>query len=118
LSTLLLGGVSEPDSPANKHRDPNVAKFVTAFNFAEFGEQTVSYVASQHKVTAQYSRQTLEEDAGLQNEGVRLALYFERKASSITSFYDVLADPALGEVVRTVLGLPASSAQADLDKQI
>lgn len=118
LSTLLLGGVSEPDSPANKHKDDNVAKFVTAFNFAELGEQTTSYVASQHKVVAQYGRQTLEEDAGLENEGVRLALYFERKASSITSFYDILADPALGEVVRTVLGLPASTAQADIDKQV
>ncbi|MEO3384902.1 DUF1217 domain-containing protein [Mesorhizobium sp. CAU 1741] len=118
LSNILLGGVSEPDSLANKHSDANVAKFVTAFNFAELGEETTSYVASQNKVTAQYLRQTLEEDAGLENEGVRLALYFERKAPDIKSFYDVLADAALGEVVRTALGLPASSAQADLDKQV
>src|SRR5690606_22522835 len=45
-------------------------------------------------------------------------LYFERKAPEITSFYSILADPALGEVVRTVLGLPSSIAQADLDKQV
>ena len=63
-------------------------------------------------------RQTLEEDAGKQNEGVQLALYFERKAPDITSFYSVLADPALAKVVRTLLKLPDSFATADIDKQV
>jgi hypothetical protein len=65
-----------------------------------------------------YLRQTLEEQAGDDNEGVRLALYFERKAESISNFYEVLADPALAQVVRTSLGLPDSIASADIDKQV
>jgi hypothetical protein len=65
-----------------------------------------------------YMRQTLEEDAGKTNEGVRLALYFQRKAPNITSWYDVLADTALASVVRTSLGLPDSFATADIDKQV
>ena len=53
-----------------------------------------------------FMRQTLEENAGKENEGVRLALYFERKAEGLTNFYEILADPALAKVVRTALSLP------------
>ena len=62
-------------------------------------------------------RQTLEENAGDTNEGVRLALYFQRKGPGLTNWYEVLADTALSSVVRTVLGLPDSFAKADIDKQ-
>lgn len=64
-----------------------------------------------------YLNQTLEIDAGTENEGVRLALYFQRQAHTITNAFDVLADPALQEVVRVALGLPAGIAQADIDAQ-
>jgi hypothetical protein len=62
-------------------------------------------------------RQTMETDAGSQNEGVRLALYFQRKAAGITSPFSILADKALLEVVRTALNLPAQMSQADIDVQ-
>jgi hypothetical protein len=48
---------------------------------------------------------------------VRLALYFERKAPTIESAYDILADRALLGVVQTALGLSPATALADLDKQ-
>ena len=37
---------------------------------------------------------------------------------TLTSFYEVLADPALAKVVRTALSLPDSFATADIDKQV
>ena len=52
-----------------------------------------------------------------QNEGVRLALYFQRKAGDITSAFGILADKALFEVVRTALALPVGMSQADIDVQ-
>lgn len=118
LTKILEGGVSDPDSPANKHRDANVAKFAAAFDFAALGEKTTSYVKARDETVPGYMRQTLEENAGSDNEGVRLALYFQRKAPGITSFYQVLADPALAQVVRTALGFPDSFAQADIDRQV
>ena len=118
LQDILSGGVSDPKSPASKHRDENVAKFAAAFDFATLGEKTTTHIPAQHDTVAKYARQTLEEDAGNQNEGVRLALYFERKAQDIKSFYTILADPALAEVMRTALGFPAAMAQADIDKQV
>lgn len=118
LAKLLEGGVKDADSPANKHEDKNVARFVAAFNFAEMGERTTTHVAAQHDTVANYLRQTLEENAGDQNEGVRLALYFQRKAPTLTSYYQILGDPALAEVTRTALGMPAEMAQADIDRQV
>lgn len=118
LTTLLEGGVSDPDSPANKHADENVAKFVAAFDFAALGERTTSHVTALDDTVSGYMRQALEQNAGQQNEGVRLALYFQRKAPDIASFYQILGDPALAQVVRTALGLPDSMAQADIDRQV
>jgi hypothetical protein len=59
----------------------------------------------------------MEEDAGDRNEGVRLALYFTRKASSITNVFQILADKALIKVVQTALGLSPTVSSADIDKQ-
>ncbi|TGD95613.1 DUF1217 domain-containing protein [Methylobacterium nonmethylotrophicum] len=56
-----------------------------------------------------YLQQSLESDAGAEDTGVRLALYFARKAPTLNSGYDVLGDTALTQVVNTVLGLPATS---------
>ena len=118
IRQMLEGGVTDPDSPANKLTDKRWAGFVTAFNFAQFGEQAMTTTPAQRPSVDRYVRQTLEENAGRDNEGVRLALYFERKAPKISSFYQVLGDPALGKVVRTLLSLPESFATADVDKQV
>ncbi len=115
---MLEGGISDPKSPANSLTDKRYAAFVTAFNFMEYGEDATTYTAALKPPVDKYMRQTLEQNAGADNEGVRLALYFERKAPEITSFYSVLADPALGKVVRTLLSLPDSFATADVDKQV
>ncbi|TGP13048.1 DUF1217 domain-containing protein, partial [Mesorhizobium sp. M2D.F.Ca.ET.233.01.1.1] len=82
-----------------------------------YGPTATLYPSAQQGAVDKYMRQTLEENAGETNQGVRLALYFQRKAPEITNWYDVLADTALSSVVRTALGLPASIASADIDKQ-
>jgi len=117
MRKVLEGGTADPNSFANKLTDENFAAFAAAFDFAGHGAEATTYSPASVAVS-NYMRQTLEENAGTDNEGVRLALYFERKASTITSFYQVLADPALAEVVRTVLALPDEIAQADIDKQV
>ena len=117
IKQVLQGGVSDPDSVANKQTNPAYAAFASAFNFQAYGENATTYNPAQQPTVDKYMRQTLEEDAGNTNQGVRLALYFDRKAPTITSWYDVLADTALASVVRTALGLPDSFATANIDKQ-
>ena len=117
LRSMLEGGIEDDDSPANQHEDENWAQFVRAFDFVRLGDRATTYNPAQEPSVVKFMRQKLEEDAGQQNEGVRLALYFERKASTITNAYQILADTALAAVVRTVLNLPPSIAQLDVDKQ-
>lgn len=118
IEELLAGGVRDTNSPANKEEDKRYTGFVAAFDFEGLGEKATTLARAQQPSIDKYLRQTLEENAGDENEGVRLALYFERKAATLTNFYEILADPALAEVVRTALGLPDAFAQADIDRQV
>lgn len=94
-----------------------VRSLVTAFESrATFGA-TVDDTARQ-KVVTQYLQQSLETEVGEDNNGTRLALYFARKGKEITSYYDVLADPALLKVVQTALGIPETSSASPLETQI
>ncbi|MBN9220843.1 MAG: DUF1217 domain-containing protein [Mesorhizobium sp.] len=117
IRSVLAGGIRDANSVANKMTNKAYAGLASAFNFEQYGEAATTTNPAQQPTVDKYMRQTLEEDAGQTNEGVRLALYFDRKAPTITSWYDVLADTALASVVRTALGLPDSFATADIDKQ-
>ncbi len=61
--------------------------------------------ATVRAATSAYLRQSLETDAGEEDTGVRLALYFARLGPTLTSGYQILGDTALTQVVNTVLGL-------------
>ena len=113
----LEGGIDDKDSFANKLSDKRYKEFVETFNFERHGETATLFTRAQQGTVDKYLRQTLEQNAGDDNEGVRLALYFERKGSSIETAYDILADTALTKVVFTALGIPSSFSSADIDKQ-
>ena len=118
MEKVLEEGIDDDRAFANTLSDKRYAEFAKTFNFKSFGEATTSFTKTQQGVVDKYLRQTLEEQAGDENQGVRLALYFERKADTIENFYQILADPALSQVVRTTLGLPESFATVDIDKQV
>lgn len=117
MRKVLEEGVDDRSSLANKLSDGRYREFAQAFNFSRYGSATTSFERTQQGTVDRYVRQTLEEDAGQQNEGVRLALYFQRKAAGIDSPFDILADPALLKVVQTATGLSPLTAAADIDKQ-
>jgi Protein of unknown function (DUF1217) len=117
MRKVLSEGVDHGRSFANSLADPRYRQFAETFNFARYGEATTSFQRAQQGTVDAYVRQTLEEDAGRQNEGVRLALYFQRKAPGISSVYNILGDRALLTVVQTALGLSPLTAAADIEKQ-
>ncbi|MDI7863392.1 DUF1217 domain-containing protein [Rhizobiaceae bacterium n13] len=117
IRKVLTEGVANEEAFANKLADGRYAELAKTFDFAMFGQATTSFDKAQRGVVDNYLRQTLEQDAGDDNAGVRLALYFERKASTITSGMSVLADDALAAVVRVALGIPEEVAASDVDKQ-
>jgi hypothetical protein len=123
LRNALASDPLDPKSFVNQRRDQNLRTLAAAFNFAPDGsvrrvpEQALQSGWDLLQMVDGHVRQTMETDAGSQNEGVRLALYFQRKAAGITSPFSILADKALLEVVRTALNLPAQMSQADIDVQ-
>ncbi|MFN3890885.1 MAG: DUF1217 domain-containing protein [Beijerinckiaceae bacterium] len=114
IKKLLAEGVESPSSMANRLSDQRYKEFAKAFNFARYGELATTFASTRKDAVDRYLRQTLEEDAGAQNEGVRLALYFQRKAPGIKSVYGLMADPALLKVTQTLVGIPTGQA-TDVD---
>jgi hypothetical protein len=123
LRDVLTSDPFDKDSFVSKLSDSRFRDLAAAFNFTSDGDigraaaQQVQTRSNLLKTIDLHVRQTMESDAGAQNEGVRLALYFQRKAASVTSVFGILADKALFEVVRTALGLPVGMSQADIDVQ-
>lgn len=124
LKAVLTSNVDDAKSFANTQGDTRYRDMAAAFNFAADGTTKRLAVAQVQtksdfvKTSELYLQQAMETDAGAENEGVRLALYFKRKAPNLNSTLEILADKALLEVVRTSMGMPASFSQLDIDKQV
>lgn len=118
MKKVLKEGVSSSSSFANTLSDSRYRDFARAFNFERLGEATTQDKAANQKVVDNYVRLTFETNSGSQNEGVRLALYFARKAPNLSSTLGILADKALIQVVQTALNIPSSASLMDLDKQV
>nr|WP_280949368.1 DUF1217 domain-containing protein [Consotaella salsifontis] len=119
IRKVVSEGVSDSKSFANSLTDSRYKALAAAFTFDSDGNATFDASSLGQQVVGTYLRQTMEEKAGDENEGARLALYFQRKAEAgeITSAYSILADPALLQVARTAVGLDASTGSIDIDKQ-
>lgn len=117
IRRVLSEGVDARGSLANRLADPRFRELAEAFNFARYGAVTTTFSRTRQGTVDRYLRQTLESNVGKENEGLRLALYFQRKAPSVKNAYGLLADRALLEVTRVALGIPASSGSIDIDRQ-
>ncbi|CAN5117354.1 DUF1217 domain-containing protein [soil metagenome] len=117
IRKMLTEGIDDEDAFANKLSDTRYKDLVSTFNFKRYGETTTVFTAVQEGTVDKYVRQSMEEKAGNANEGVRLALYFERKAPALTDTYGILGDKAMLQVVQTALGLSPMTGLADIDKQ-
>ncbi|UQD68956.1 DUF1217 domain-containing protein [Bradyrhizobium japonicum] len=123
LKKIFSSDLNNPKSFANTQSDPRFADIVASFNFDSKGNVARLPMMGPQKrdqfreTQANYLQQSLEQQQGDTNPGVRLALYFQRKAGEITSAYDILADKALSEVFRTTFDLPDSMASMQIDQQ-
>ena len=95
MRKVLAEGVDSNDAFARKLADTRYRDFAETFNFQRYGRDGTVFDRTRQGTVDRYVRQVMEEDAGSQNEGVRLALYFQRKAPTLTSAYGILADAAL-----------------------
>ncbi|MEQ1670849.1 MAG: DUF1217 domain-containing protein [Hyphomicrobium sp.] len=121
--SILTSDPLDRSSFVNTGDNKKYRLIASAFNFrsdgtAGFGApgKTQDYSKVVSTVDA-YVRQSMETDAGDSNEAVRLALYFQRKAPTVTTALEILADKAVFQVVRTALNLPDSMVNLDIDVQ-
>jgi hypothetical protein len=117
MRKVLNEGVDDAKSFANRLNDDRFVEFAKAFNFKANGAATTSAASVKQGVVDRYVRQALEVSAGAENEGVRLALYFQRMAPEVKSAYGLLGDAALWKVVKTVFDFPTVMAGASIEKQ-
>jgi hypothetical protein len=117
IRKVLTEGVEDKESFANKLTDARYKDLATAFNFAKYADKATSQPGALQPIADKYVRQTLEIETGQQNEGVRLALYFARKAPAITNAYEILGDKALLQVFQTTFSIPAAMSNMDIDRQ-
>ena len=123
LRKIFSSDLGDAKSFANTASDFRFAEIAASFNFDKQGnvarlakigpQKRDQLIETQNK----YLQQNLETQQGDANPGVRLAIYFQRKAASITSAYDILADKALAEVFRTTYSLPDSVGGMAVDQQ-
>ncbi|MCQ0988350.1 DUF1217 domain-containing protein [Jiella marina] len=122
IRAILTSDPSNSESVAAKYGDDRYLEFAAAYNFDTDGTikrdvNTVQTVTSMLTTQDYYLRQRMEEEAGAENGGVRLALYFKRQAEEISNVYEFLADDALLKFALTSLGLPSEFSSADIDVQ-
>jgi hypothetical protein len=123
LKQIFNSDLSDPKSFVNQQSSKKWAELVASFNFDSEGNLTRETLGTiqQRGETLEtvnlYMRQTLEENEGESSEAVRLALYFERTAPTITDAYEIIADEALTEVFRTIFGYTEDFANMDVDAQ-
>lgn len=124
LAKIFASDLDDPKSFINTQNNKALVSLVTSFNFDASGNlmyedrSVIQTRRGLYEMHDMYLRSTLETQAGEDNAGVRLALYFERMASSINNYYDVIADTALQEVFRVAFSLSEDLKSMDVDKQV
>ena len=117
MRKVLAEGVDGSRSFALQLADPRFREFAEVFNFARYGATATAFDRAQQGTVDKFTRVELESQAGSADEGLRLALYFQRKIAGVTSIYGLMADAALYKVTQTALGLPAALSNVDIDRQ-
>lgn len=117
MQKILEGGVDDREALANQLTDPRYREFAEDFNFVQFGTATTSFDRTQSGVVDKFFQQSLEQEAGNQNTGARLAIYFERKSSEVENAFSILGDPALLQVVQTSFGFSPQMSFLTIDRQ-
>jgi hypothetical protein len=117
ITQVIQGGTTSSSALANTLDDSRYKALANAFSYLNDATSTTTPPTSATTTTVNnYVEQTLEDNQGQSNQGVQLALYFQRNASSVTDVYGLLADSSMLKVVQTAFGLP-DSASADIDSE-
>lgn len=117
MKKALQEGTDSTHSFSMKLADPRFRNFVNTFNFKLLGTATTTSNHVTKDTVKNYIENQLEEQAGNQSDGLRLALYFKNNIASVSTSYGILGNAAIYQVVRTALGLPQALSSVNVDTQ-
>ena len=123
LRKMFESDFNDPSSFINTEPNTTIYKeLVSSYNFDGDGNLVRPGPGIQTKrglleTEDLYLNQTLEQQEGEDNAGVRLALYFRRQATGVNTAYDLLADSALLQVIQTTFSIPEAMSSANVDVQ-
>jgi hypothetical protein len=115
LRRLLTEDPADEASFANRMADPRYRELSRAFGGRD-GPPLASPALVERIVAAAMTNR-FEKAAGEGNSGLREALYFQRKAASVTNVNELMSDRALTTVVRGALGLPETFGLLSFEQQ-
>jgi hypothetical protein len=81
------------------------------------GGPTVTSTAFINQVVSLFTQAEFQQVVGNTSNTLREALYAQQQLPNVTNWYQVIGDPALADVIQTVLGLPSSFGQVNVDQQ-
>jgi hypothetical protein len=81
------------------------------------GGPSITSTAFVNEVVSLYTQAKFQQVVGNTSNTLREALYAQQQLPNVTNWYQVIGDPALADVMQTVLGLPSSFGQVNVDQQ-
>jgi hypothetical protein len=116
---ILEDGVETPGTLGSRLNNQGYIDMATAFRFDRDGFSRTGSPNLRDDVISKYLSQSYEISVGEQDQSLRLALDFKRRASEISDrgWYAMLGDRPTRAVLETALGIPSGVAGIDIDKQ-
>lgn len=125
IHKILEEGTVNDDALANRLADNRYAEFSRAFGLGDRPLPRARLAAFASDMTARYEKRQFEKAVGAQNNDLRLALNLQSGIADVLSgnardgaqWFAMMGNAPLRKVFETALGLPASIASIDIDKQ-
>lgn len=126
IRRVLEQGTQSETALANVLGDARYVALAKAFEFDRQASLPMARSGAAEPILADYRQQGFEVAVGTVDEGLRMALNFERalpqlaesEASDRTKWFQVLGTTSLRRVFQSALGLPAGFSQIDIDTQV
>lgn len=116
LTNLLTQDPADPGSVAQRSGDKRYQALAAALStFKPLPSSTADGMAA---IAAGYRQNAFEEALGKDNQALQEASYFTRNAQGAVKLSQLMADPALLDVVRVAVGLPKEFGNLDYDHQV
>ncbi len=118
IRKILESDLSDPDSLANRFKDPRFQQLTKDLNFNVMGVTKLKLGGTIQDITTRYERVAYEKDLDEQAPGVRAAIEFNRRIKDVTLTVQLLGDNVMREVVTVANNIPNEIAYQEVESQV